>query len=183
MQVREVLIAAAGMLGRTDIACFLKRGIGSDLNALEGEIEALLRCYNLVETEVALHYRPLRRIETLRSADGKIHYSRLSKRPVKVEKVTKDGVSVPFAMLVETLQTASGEVEILYRYAPEHKTEDGESEFSAGELRALALGVACEYSLCAGLYEQAVTWDRRYRDELSALCRPRSGQMPAGRWI
>ena len=115
MKVREILCAAAGMLGRADAAAFLTDGVGADVRALEGEVSALLRAYNLTESETALVYRPLRLSEKVSSADGTIAYSVFSERPVNVEKVWKEGEEINFTLLADALKTAAGEVEVLYR--------------------------------------------------------------------
>ena len=183
MKVREILCAAAGMLGRVDAAAFLTDGVGADVRALEGEVSALLRAYNLTESETALVYRPLRLSEKVSSADGTIAYSALSERPVNVEKVRKGGEEVDFTLLADALKTAAGEVEVLYRYAPAAKTAEDDSEYGQGEARALALGTCCEYALSSGLYVEAVLWDKRYKDALAALCRARGGTLKARRWV
>lgn len=183
MKVREILCAAAGMLGRADAAAFLTDGVGADVRALEGEVSALLRAYNLTESETALVYRPLRLSEKVSSADGTIAYSAFSERPVNVEKVRKGGEEVDFTLLTDALKTAAGEVEVLYRYAPAAKTAEDDSEYGQGEARALALGTCCEYALSSGLYDEAVLWDKRYKDALAALCRACGGTLKARRWV
>lgn len=183
MKVKEILCAAAGMLGRADAAAFLSDGVGADVRALEGEVSALLRAYNLTESETALVYRPLRLSEKVSSADGTIAYSAFSERPVNVEKVRKGGEEVDFTLLADALKTAAGEVEVLYRYAPAAKTAEDDSEYGQGEARALALGTCCEYALSSGLYDEAVLWDKRYKDALAALCRARGGTLKARRWV
>ena len=50
MTVKEVLALAAENLGREDLSAQLS----ADSVQADGEIKALLRCYNLVENEVAL---------------------------------------------------------------------------------------------------------------------------------
>lgn len=152
------------MLGRADATAFLTDGVGADVRALEGEVSALLRAYNLTESETALVYRPLRLSEKVSSADGTIAYSAFSERPVNVEKVRKGGEEVDFTLLADALKTAAGEVEVLYRYAPAAKTAEDDSEYGQGEARALALGTCCEYALSSGLYDEAVLWDKRYKD-------------------
>lgn len=74
-------------------------------------------------------------------------------------------------------------MEVLYRYAPAAKTAKDESEYGQGEARALALGTCCEYALASGLYDEAVLWDKRYKDALAALCRARGGTLKARRWV
>ena len=183
MKVREILCAAAGMLGRADAAAFLTDGVGADVRALEGEVSALLRAYNLTESETALVYRPLRLSEKVSSADGTIAYSVFSERPVNVEKVWKEGEEINFTLLADALKTAAGEVEVLYRYAPAAKTAEDDSEYGQGEARALALGTCCEYALSSGMYDEAVMWDKRYKDALAALCRTRGGTRNGRRWV
>lgn len=183
MKVKQILCDAAGMLGRADVAAFLTDGVGADVRALEGEVLRLLRGYNLAESETALVYRPLRLWEKLASTDGKIAYSAFSSRPVNVEKVTKRGEEIGFTLLADALKTAAGEVEVLYSYAPAAKTEESDSEYGDGEARALALGTCCEYALASGLYDEAVVWDKRYKDALAALCRARGGVLKGRRWV
>ena len=144
MTVKEILVVAAGMLGRTEVAGFLESGVGTDVKALENERTALVRCYNLIESEMALDYRPLRYCEAFTSDNGYIAYSALTKRPIEVEKVLYSGASVPFTAQTEGVKTKSGAVEIVYRFAPARKTAEDESDYSEREARALALGVACE---------------------------------------
>lgn len=182
MTVKEILASAAGMLGRADVADFLENGVGSDVKALESERDVLLRCYNSVEREMACDYRPLRFTESIAS-NGFVGYSALSKRPVEVEKVIQSGVQVPFIACTEGVKTPQGVVEIAYRYVPERKAADDESDYTERESRALASGVACEYSLACGLYEQALTWDARYKAALAALCRGRGMTLKMRRWI
>ena len=71
----------------------------------------------------------------------------------------------------------------LYRYAPAAKTAEDDSEYGQGEARALALGTCCEYALSSGMYDEAVMWDKRYKDALAALCRTRGGTLKGRRWV
>lgn len=59
MKVREIAALAAEYIGREDLAEALSVLEGEP----EGELKALLRCYNLVENEVAIDYFPPKREE------------------------------------------------------------------------------------------------------------------------
>lgn len=181
MTVREILTDSAVMLGRTDIVEHLKSK-GTDEN-LEKECENLLRLYNLVESETAVCYKPLKAAQVLAVTNGNVSYSAFSKSPVDVEKVLKGNVSQPFVLTASGVNTDSGILEFIYRYVPKRKALDDECEYKTGEERALALGVACEYSLAAGLYEQAVTWDKRYKDALLSVSTDKGGVMKMRGWI
>ncbi len=64
MKVKEVIALAAENLGREDLSSELETLDG----APEGELKSLLRCYNLVENEVALDYFPDRKSTRLNSS-------------------------------------------------------------------------------------------------------------------
>lgn len=84
MKVKNILIDAALMLGRGDIADYLY-GNSSD-DGIVKEVEAITRAYNLVESEMAIYYKPLLFSETITVTGGFIPYTAFSKRVVAVEK-------------------------------------------------------------------------------------------------
>ena len=181
MKVKNILIDAALMLGREDIADYLY-GNSSD-DGIVKEVEAITRAYNLVESEMAIYYKPLLFSETITVTGGFIPYTAFSKRVVAVEKIINGGVLQEFTHLANGVKTQSGLLEIIYRYAPERKDFEDDSEFQTGEDHALALGVACEFSLASGLYEQAVTWDRKYKDSLLNICRKKGEKIKMRGWV
>lgn len=183
MKIKDIIIAAAAEAGRTDVAEFLTAGIGSDVAALERETEALVRCYNLVEAELALEYLPLYVRERVAVTDGAVRYSDLAKRVIEIKQVTRGGASVRWSVGTECVFTENGEVEIVYSYMPVKKSLLDDCSYGAREERALVLGVVSEYQLVCGQYDSAVVWDRRYKDTLAALCRSRGGRLKMRRWV
>lgn len=137
------------------------------------ETEALLRCFNLVENEVALDYLPLYAEDETESETGTIAYSVLSKKAVRILGVRDEwGNKIPFRLFPEFLRTAPGKVKIVYTYTPEEKGLEDSSDFILQvSPRLLALGMAAEYCLAGGLFEEAEVWDAKYRDALSAAYR------------
>ncbi len=181
MTVREILTDSAVLLGRTDISEYLKSN-GND-EKLEKECENLLRLYNMVESEIAVCYKPLKTVQEIVVTDGYVPYTAFSKSPVDVEKVLNGNESQSFVLTVSGVNTANGKLKFIYRYIPSKKSLDDECEYKTGEERAVVLGVACEYSLASGLYEQAVTWDKRYKDALASVCGKKGGIMKMRRWF
>lgn len=181
MTVREILTDSAVLLGRTDISEHLKTN-GTD-EKLEKECENLLRLYNMVESEIAVCYKPLKIVQEIVVTGGYVPYSAFSKSPVDVEKVLNGSVSQTFVLTVSGVNTDSGTLKFIYKYLPSKKSLDDECEYKTGEERAIVLGVACEYSLATGLYEQAVTWDKRYKDALASACSEKGGIMKMRRWF
>lgn len=143
----------------------------------------LLRMVNSVVSEICGEYFPLRKTEEAESG-GEIPLSSLSERLRQVADIKKEGRRVGFRLLPFCIRTEAGRVEVDYFYLPA-AAEDEQSELELSPLldaRAVALGVAAEYCLCSGLYEQALAFDRRFRDSLAALAPHRERRLPERRF-
>ncbi|MDE6059574.1 MAG: hypothetical protein K2G44_06020 [Clostridia bacterium] len=196
MKVKEVLMLAAENLGRQDLSDALARegeeeGEEQTEEQLDGypdEIKSLVRCFNLVESEVALDYFPLKKEETFVPMGRIVPYTQFSSSPVDVLKVTDErGGGVEFEVRTAHLYLpeARGKVNITYSYAPAPKTLLDDSEFS-GKVspRLMSFGVAAEFCLSASRFSEAAVWERRFLDALKAakLIR-RKLSMRARRWV
>lgn len=184
MTVKEVLSQAAFLLGKEDAVSYLQGDADSDSG---GEVAAaLLKCFNIVENEIALDYIPLTAEQNVNVLGGKIYYSGLKHTPVSVLSVTDVyGNKLPFTIYPEYVQTKAGAQVIVYTYAPAVKKLTDSCEYGNRiSLRLVAYGVACEYCLVCGRYEEALLWDRKYKDALlcvAALNKPHV--VRSRRWI
>ncbi len=170
MTVKEILKAAAVELG---IADQVEAYFAGDYPDGITEVNALLRCFNLVENELAIDYLPLYAEEEIYSATGAIYFSVFSKPVVRViHVVDESGNDAPFKLFPKYLKTQGGKVVIRYTYTPKEKTVDGESDFPANvSLRLFAYGIAAEYSLASGMFEDAAIWEKKYKDAITAAYR------------
>lgn len=192
MLVKEILAQAAFLLGQEDVSEYLKSNSQSGLSAeelkdLTQKTDLLLRCYNMVENEVALDYLPLTAEERIDGAGEKIRYTSFLHTPVSVLSVTDErGNKIPYTVFPEYIKTdARGTVVVTYSYAPPTKLIGGESEYGARvPQRLFAYGVACEACLIAGLYDEASAWDKKYKDALlCAYSRNRPHVIRSRRWV
>ena len=174
MLIKDVLILAAELLGRADFVPLVEQAYADAASgtAPDGEAATLLRCYHLVENEVALDHFPLKAEETFLPEDGAVLFTRFSHAPVDVLDVhDRYGGSVSFSVQASrlVLPHTAGEVSVLYSYAPTREGIDGETAFSDKiSDRLLAFGVACEYLLAGGRYAEAAVWEEKFRAALSA---------------
>lgn len=168
MTVKEVVALAAANLGDSALAAEIEALSGEPT----GEVSSLVRCYNLVENEVALDYFPLRREETLKIKGGKLAYTAFANPPVDILRVTdKYGSSLAFRAYPDylALPDTSDMVVVKYAYAPSNKKISDESTFSGRvSARLLAYGVCMEYCLSQEKFEEALMWESRYRAALRA---------------
>ena len=169
MTVKEILLAAANELGVGEKVEAYLAGKSTDT---EGETiaKALLRCFNLVENEVALDYLPLLAEEELETEMGVVYYSALSREAARVIGVWDEwGNSASFTLFPDYLKTQPQKVLVRYTYLPKEKSFDDESDFVLNaSVRLFAYGVAAEYALASGLFEEAALWEKKYKDAIKA---------------
>lgn len=183
MTVIEVINAAAVELGLdSDVQEYLS-GISTQGKQ---DAEALLRCYNNVENELALDYLPLYAEEELETETGVIRYGELSKPVVRILKVTDAwGNDSAFKLFPEYLKTQAGRVLVRYAYTPTEKSFGDECEFhTLVSLRLFVYGVVAEFCLLGGRYEESAVWDRKYKEAIACAYRSRPAkQLRARRWV
>ena len=183
MKVKECVLCAADLAGIGEtVRAYL------DGESVEGEADALalLRCFNLVENELALDYLPLHAEEELETETGAIFYSELSRPIVRVLRVLDEsGTSIAFKLFPDYLKTASGKVCIRYTYTPTEKDMEGTSDFQTlVSPRLMAYGMVSEYQLANGAFEDAAVWDKKYKDAIKATYKKeRCVKIASRRWV
>ena len=190
MLIKDVLIPAAEMLGRADLipaieAAYTAAAAGTPP---EGEAAALLRCYHLVENEVALDHFPLKETQSFVPTAEGVLFTRFSHAPVDVLDVRDGaGARVDFTVYPARLALAegTGEVSVTYSYAPARADIDGETAFGEKiSARLLACGVACEYLLAGGRYAEAAVFSEKFHAALAAAgLERRKLWVRARRWV
>lgn len=182
IQVKEVIMNAARLVGRDDLAT------KADLAETGGEVALLLKCFASVESEIALVGFPLSASQRLVPQGNSIALSAFSKPPLEVLSVTStSGMGIPFTLLQNKieLERADGAVNVTYTFAPAEKGLEDVSELpDKVTARTLALGVASEFMLAHGLYAEAERFDVRFREALRRAKRTlRKLSVPARRWV
>ena len=184
MLVKECMELAAVKLGLEDTLQTYFEKLGTEEDNKKAEL--LLTCFNIVENELALDYFPLLAEDTLVSSGGVIEFSALIKPAVRITKVTDEwGNSVPFQLFPSYLKTQPGKVCVTYTYAPEKKTSSGASDFSSSiSARLIAYGMAAEYTMATGLFEDAAVWDKKYKESIRAAYRlQKCERIRSRRWV
>ena len=189
MTVKEVIVQAAGCLGREDLIAALNKTESEWSEEEKLELDSLLRCYNFVENEVALDYLAMKKEETITVESNKINYSRLSSAPVNIRKVVCGGYAQRFATYPSYIYLPDGwvgQAKVTYDYIPSTKTLNSTSEFSNKGVseRLLAYGISAQYCLVNGETGRAAVWDKKFRDALRAknLLR-RTVSVRSRRWV
>jgi len=172
MKIKEIIVAAAELIG-DDAADGVKGYLEEGVEGGEALTKSLLRCFHLVEKQLAEEYLPLKREETVETDTGAVAYAALERKPLRIVKVTDEwGMSLRFSTHADYIKAQTGRLTITYTFAPDEKEIEAEAELHyAVTKRLCAYGVAAEYCLTAGLYEEAEVWEKKYKNGISAAYR------------
>ena len=182
MKVKECILAAANQLGIGDE---IEEYLDGTSTLGEADAACLLRCFNLVENELALDYLPLFCEDTLESGTGAVFFSELSQAAVRIVKVTDEwGNELPFTLFPEYIKTQAGKIVVRYTYTPKEKQFEEDSSFALyASVRLFAYGIAAEYATANGSFEEAAVWDKKYKDAIAAAYRSRKAKkIKSRRW-
>lgn len=161
MKLGECILLAANSLGLENV---LSDKTQSDTDKL------LVCCANNVLDEITSEYLPLKCEVTVSTSDGTIPYSELG-NVYDVVNVTKNGVKIDYSLYPSFIEVDGlGEYKVTF-YARPNKLEPEDDIPVQLRLtpRIVSYGIIAEYLLVSGLYEEAVTYDRRFKDALNRL--------------
>ena len=185
MKVKDVIIFALYLIGRSDIATSISTGATVSAEGQE-VINVLLYCFNATEDEVARKYIPLTAKEQLSAENGEYYYSKFAHSPIRIKNITAEGKDVKFKLEPLYVAVNAKNITVEYDYAPAKKNMAGESDFVAEvSENLLATGMVAEYHLINGEVEEYELWEKRYRkliDEAQRIL-PSGGTVPPRRWV
>ncbi len=181
-RVKEILSAAADLIGRSDLA----REAESESSSSE-ELSLLLRCFNIIQNEVALDYFQLKRQDNFIVRTNKISYTELYETPTAILGVTRaeTGEPVPYEVFPDYIALNVQDVlTVTYTYAPQDKKlTDSVVKAPCVSVRLLAYGTAAEFLLACGRFSEAAVLDKRYREAISAAASVKTPlKVRARRW-
>lgn len=161
----------AAMFLQLDSVCTALEGESEEYTgAVKDEIDRLVRCANLVVGEAASDYVPLiTREKVTADEDREIPYSMLKKSLIDIYSVkNRAGATVPVRQYFDRMVLpCPGEYEVEYGYMPDTLKITDEIPYTERlGARAIGYGIACEYCIISGMTDDAVLWDKRYKDAL-----------------
>ncbi|MBQ8374914.1 MAG: hypothetical protein IJX98_04995 [Clostridia bacterium] len=183
MTVKEIIVKAAELLGLSDL---VEGYFSSGSEDGKKAVDALVGCYNLVESELAIDYLPLVCEDEVKTDTGAVYFTKLRKNASRILSVCdQNGNAVEWKLFPEYILAQAGKLVVRYAYAPTEKNLDDDGEYqSVASVRLFAYGVAAEYCLIAGLYEESAVWENKYRAAIQAAYKAKPSKvMKARRWV
>ena len=131
----------------------------------------LVRCYNLVEQELATDYFPILEVDKFFHVEDKIYYKDFSRKPYMLKGIQDfHGDSVSFRLAPEYINLIKnyngGTFFVKYYYLPEDKELYSNSTYGAEYISILKYGIAAEYCLTNGDFEQAKIYSDKYKERI-----------------
>ena len=188
VELASVYLQLEDVLSTSDFSSSLNANTNSQVTADElttRNINLLIRCTNLVLSEIATDFIKLKKQENVICEDNIIPYGAFSENVLDILKVKTQGeMPLKFKKRPDGLQVNhSGTVKVEYSYLPSsyHTLTDEIVGFDLIPARIIAYGVASEYSFISGLTQEASLWDDRFKNAMLALTK-KSGYIPPRRW-
>ncbi len=175
MTAIDVLINTGILIGRPDIVSYFGEQINVGEETYE-DIQFLLKIIGLVISELSATYLPLISKQFVTFYDGYLPYGELYGKVVKIINVyDREGNNVDFIDATEEISLKDNksyaELFVEYQYLPEEITEESEIGYQERDIpaRVIAYGVAAEYCISQGKFDEAVMHHKRYMSELQEM--------------
>lgn len=142
-----------------------------DIELTEDIRNNLVRCYNLVEQELATDYFPILEVDKFFHVEDKIYYKDFSRKPYMLKGIQDfHGDSVSFRLAPEYINLIKnyngGTFFVKYYYLPEDKELYSNSTYGAEYISILKYGIAAEYCLMQSNFEQAKIYSDKYKERI-----------------
>ena len=185
MTVKSIVKLVSSLINRKDILSYLNGETTTDEKVLE-DVETLVTCYNVVAEELSTIYDKIRYTQKLTVSNGVLKYTQFTYNPVKILSVTDtEGKPIKCEILPTELRTDTSRIIVDYTYVPVKRKLDETSDFTETPLKesVIAYGVATEFCLIKGAYEEAVTWHDKYTGGIkNALSNSRVNKIKGRAW-
>ncbi len=187
MTVKDILILSSDIIDRKDISDYLKHG--SSETSIDASLDAqtLLKCYNLIVSQIISEYYRLNTVEKFTTTNGVFEYKDLSKNAIAIISVKDENfVKVDAQIYPTKLFTKLEKGYIEYEYVPNEQEENDEFIFQNTPItgRIVALGVASEYLFIKGCFAESDNYGRKFSNSiLSAITKKGKIILPARKWF
>jgi len=186
MLVKNIMITSAEFLDLKNVVKYLNGDIEESEELLE-ESNNLLLAVNMVNNSIASSYIELLASKKIMVNTDIVSYSDISEKSIIEIKNVLNGFSqkVGYKILPEGLSLSSkGEMCIEYSYFPDKVSIESDINYylKLNEM-TFAIGVVAEYLYIKGAIDDAYLWDKRFKNSMFNLLRPkRNIVLPARRW-
>lgn len=186
MTVKDIIKLVCEFVGEKDLREKLCEENAAFTDRMQEKLVALVRCFNLVNQEIASEYLPFLTTENVEVNNSVLNFSDLSKTVINIYDLkNRFGMNLKFKLFPNYVQVFGSAKSVTYSYLPEELILTDEVKMLCGlSARVYAYGIASEYLLIDGMSEDADIWEERFKQSLFVLSR-RKGEhvLPKRSWL
>lgn len=184
MIIKDVIKTVAVFLNLTNVTAYLDDN-GTPSATTLSTVDLLTRLSNLAISELASSYVPMTCSETVNSHDGKIVFANLTHNATRILSVKNEfGYDAEFKLYPEYVKVFGGTYTVEYEYAPSNYSLNDTVGFNDKITAALlGYGVAAEYCVTQGMFEEAVLWRTRYTEGVERVVLPKGRTIKGRCWL
>ena len=163
-----------------------------DLNIIENNdattvsrINKICNLVNDVVYEIAMNFVPMITQTQVKTSDGVVPFSQLRPNIISIEKILdENGKEINFTIYPEKLKMDKTSGTIYYRRLPNYYKKGNEIDFTEYEVpkKVILYGTAAEFCLTEGLFEEAMVWHEKYREQIKMLTKPKNYKLAKREW-
>ena len=185
MTIKDIIKTAAVYLNLTDVIEYLDDTTVNPSAATLSKTDALTRLANLTVSELAASYVPMVCSEEVEAQDGKIVFANLTNNITRILTVKNQfGHDAEFKIFPEYIKVFGGRYTVEYEYAPANYGLTDTVGFKGKVTAALlGYGVAAEFCITEGRFEEAVLWRKRYTYGVERVALPKSAVIKGRCWL
>ena len=179
MQVKDILKKVCKILGKKELVTTQYFSVSGRENTQDelDDLGDMLECLNDITGEIATNYLPILKQKEVSLSSGEIDVFSIDENILSIVKVKSVyGNVIPYKYYENKLQCFLNKAVIEYKVHPTMLTLSGSAETFGGRitLNALAWGTLSEYYFKAGMYDDALMWENRFKNALMFLCNGKS---------
>lgn len=172
MKVKNIIKKATAIIDN-NLFDAIEKGSVSELQ--QKEINSLVNCVNLTISNISSNYYKLYDVVEVENFNGIIPYSKIT------DKVIFDIVSIKnasgnqlFTVKTDGIYTVKGKLLVKYTYFPSDVDYDDEITCFPVKVseRVIVYGVLSEYLYIKGIFDEAMVWEERFKNEMRSVHRP-----------
>lgn len=189
MKVKDVVIDVCKLLGYNELISYLENNTISDIdNSILQDLNLIELAVNMTNNIVASNYIELIDECEIKANSNKILFSQITTKNIIEIKSVKDINGCEIKYLINStgiiFDNIGSVVKIAYSYFPNSVTINDDIDYYLKMNSLLfAEGVVSQYLFLKGDTENACAWDKRFKNSLFVLLRPKKNiVMPSKRW-
>ena len=178
MVFNEIIKNTALMVNREDVVNYINYETDLTGEDTYPTLNLMTNLLNLVIRELAGTFIPMVKVESVQAQNNRVYYSSLLNTCLKVKKVYDEfGNEINFSITPEYLKVDNQNIKVEYEYIPPNYYLTDEIGYTEKDISqtALCYGLASEFCICKGNFEEAVMWHDRYVNSICAQRKIKNG--------